>query len=307
MKLRIAAGLLPLCLLLTACGNGGASAESPLGQAAGLDENETLLVIDQREIPAWQYLYWLAQRCCRMEEQYAAAETALEWTDALETLVKEGALADTVLYATVTAWAEAYGCTLTEEEAAALPRRTYPHLTEPQGQILTEIGRQYAKLYAMYQTEGSALAPSGGELEQFAEDNGILAAEQLLLPADEDREAAEQQAASLYAQINAAQEPDAVFESLLETYGGIVQEELWTETLRDAVSALEVGQISGIVAWEGGFSILRRCAVEPAALWEAHFDSLLRAAAEHSTIRCAAAYETLQPAAFWAALRDAGT
>ena len=54
MKRAVAAAM--LCLLLSGCGRGGDSAASGglLGRAAGLDESETLLVIDGREIPAWQ-------------------------------------------------------------------------------------------------------------------------------------------------------------------------------------------------------------------------------------------------------------
>ena len=52
MKRAVAAAM--LCLLLSGCGRGGDSAASGglLGRAAGLDESETLLVIDGREIPA---------------------------------------------------------------------------------------------------------------------------------------------------------------------------------------------------------------------------------------------------------------
>lgn len=125
MKRAVAAAM--LCLLLSGCGRGGDSAASGglLGRAAGLDESETLLVIDGREIPAWQYLYWLAADCQQLEARCEAAETPLDWAAPLPDggtygeLVKADALADTALYATVQTWAETYGCTLTAEERAA--------------------------------------------------------------------------------------------------------------------------------------------------------------------------------------------
>ena len=155
MKRAVAAAM--LCLLLSGCGRGGDSAASGglLGRAAGLDESETLLVIDGREIPAWQYLYWLAADCQQLEARCEAAETPLDWAAPLPDggtygeLVKADALADTALYATVQTWAETYGCTLTAEERAALPERTYPFLTAEQGRVLTETGQAYVKLYAL--------------------------------------------------------------------------------------------------------------------------------------------------------------
>lgn len=41
------------------------------------------------------------------------------------------------------------------------------------------------------------------------------------------------------------------------------------------------------------------------ALREAYFDSLLQSAADASEIRVTSAYETLRPAAFWTALKQA--
>ena len=125
-----------------------------LGQAADLDESETLLVIDGQSIPAWEYLYWLALDCRQMEERCEAAGEPVDWTaplsegGTLEDLVKADALADTALYAAVGTWAAAYGCTLTDAERNALPERHYAYLTLEQGRHLTETGVQYAKLYA---------------------------------------------------------------------------------------------------------------------------------------------------------------
>ena len=56
MKKCFFALVLPLALLLTACGREPRPAALLLGQAADLDESETLLVIDEQNIPAWEYL-----------------------------------------------------------------------------------------------------------------------------------------------------------------------------------------------------------------------------------------------------------
>ena len=208
MKKCFFALVLPLALLLTACGREPRPAALLLGQAADLNESEPLLVIDGQNIPAWEYLYWLALDCRQMEERCEAAGEPVDWTAPLseggtpEDLVKADALADTALYAAVGTWAAAYGCTLTDAERNALPERHYAYLTLEQGRHLTETGVQYAKLYALYETPGSALAPAENELALFEQQTAPLTAERLLIPFESDREAARQKAAELFAHLN---------------------------------------------------------------------------------------------------------
>lgn len=310
MKKQIFALLLPMGLLLTACGREPEPAIRLLGQAAGLDEAETLLVIDGHEIPSWQYLYWLALDCRQMEERCETAGEPVNWTTplsdggTLEELVKGDALADTALYAAVETWATTYGCTLTEDERDALPERSYAYLTSVQGRRLTETGVQYAKLYALYETPGSALAPTESELALFERQTAPLTAERLLIPFGTDREAARQRAAELFAHLNAAADPSAAFDALLaETGGGPLTEDERTPSLQDAAAALEPGQFSGIIETENGFVILRRLPADRTALREAYFDSLLQDAADASEIQVSSAYEALSPATFWSALK----
>ena len=78
MKKCFFALVLPLALLLTACGREPRPAALLLGQATDLNESEPLLVIDGQNIPAWEYLYWLALDCRQMEEN--------QWTGPLRSL-----------------------------------------------------------------------------------------------------------------------------------------------------------------------------------------------------------------------------
>ena len=268
-------------------------------------------MIDGQNIPAWEYLYWLALDCRQMEERCEAAGEPVDWTaplsegGTLEDLVKADALADTALYAAVGTWAAAYGCTLTDAERNALPERHYAYLTLEQGRHLTETGVQYAKLYALYETPGSALAPAENELALFEQQTAPLTAERLLIPFESDREAARQKAAELFAHLNTAADPSAAFDALLaETGGALLEETDWTPSLQDTVAALEPGQFSGIIETENGFVILRRLPADRDALREAYFDSLLQGAADASEIQVSSAYETLRPAAFWTALKQ---
>ena len=73
MNIRAIALALLLCLCLTACGGEPEESRGPdvtLETAAGLDGTEHLLTIDNREIPAWRYLYWLAYTCDQIAQSY---------------------------------------------------------------------------------------------------------------------------------------------------------------------------------------------------------------------------------------------
>ena len=126
MKKRVTALALALCLVLTACGGREDGRGQGLFQRdSEMEEDKALLTVDGREVPAWRYLYWLRRCCGRLQEQYRAAGLQLDWNAPVEggTLadyVKDQALADTALYATVENWADLHGCTLDEEDLAAL-------------------------------------------------------------------------------------------------------------------------------------------------------------------------------------------
>ena len=115
-------GMIPallLSLLLTACSMGGEKADSGRNlfwDALGMDAAEPVLTVDGREVPAWRYLWWLAEGCAAMEEACAAAGMAADWEAPLESgtladYVERQALADTVLYATVENWAAQWNVT----------------------------------------------------------------------------------------------------------------------------------------------------------------------------------------------------
>ena len=67
--------------------------------------------------------------------------------------------------------------------------------------------------------------------------------------------------------------------------------------------ALPVGQCSGILESQEGFSILRRLETDLSGLGEAYFDEQLQRAAETAEVVLGADYEALQPEG---CLTDAG-
>ena len=322
MKRHTIALALSLCLCLTACGGGDGDGEgqpSLLETASGLEGTAVLLTVDGREIPAWRYLYWLAYTCDQITERYEAAELSLDWDAALSggsTLAdsaKEQALADTALYATVENWAETYDITPAESsdgaETSVLPELG---LSAEQTAELAEVGRLYAALYELAHTADSALAPTEEDLAAYGRELGAITLDRILVPAGEDRESARQSAAVLFSQLNSAADQAATFSELAAAGGDtagprtlLPGDVSLDETLWEAAEALEEGQISGILESEEGFSILRRLPLDTAALLDDCFDHQLETAAQSAAVTVTPAYETLDTAAFYDALRQA--
>ena len=281
MKMRMTCLALLLCLLLTACGGKEPDSQgrtSLLGEAAGLEEEEVLVTVDGREVPAWRYLYWLAWTCGQMRERYESSGTVLDWDTpvsggTLAQYVKDQALADTVLYAVVENLAEKAGYASSEEVGAkaALPDMG---LDEAQMAQLEDVGRMYGWLYDRY-------------------------------CAGEDREAARQRASEVFSRLNGAEDQGAAFSALAAEGGDQVgprtlapdSAELDGELLA-AARELQAGQCSGVLETQEGFSILRRLETDPETLKEPYFDSCLLDLAEAAEVTTAPAYDGVDPAAF---------
>jgi len=292
--------ILLACLLLTGCGK----KETTQNDAVPMDETEILLTVDGREVPAWRYLCWLRHACQQVQEQYAAAGQAVDWElpvegETLAELVKRQALADTVLYATVENWAERYGCQGQREvESQPLP---LPGLTAEQEWELQAVGSLYAALYDLYETEGSVLAPSGEQLAAFSEESGLLTLDRILIAAGEDREAARQRVAEMFSRLNGAENPLKEFAVLAaegDDPAGPRQSKAsgWSKKLLAAAGSLGVGQYSGILESDEGFSILMRLEPELTETKAAYFDFLLQQAAEDAEVRLLPRYDDLDPA-----------
>lgn len=339
MKKRVTALALLLCLTLTACGGREDSRgqASILGLAADMREDAVLLTVDGREVSAWRYLYWLAHACGRVRERYQENGLTLDWSTpvdggTLADYVRDQALADTVLYATVENWAEEYGCVLTEEDRAALAdswtEQAAAHggedayLTElaelgldrQRAEELAGVGMLYGKLYALYLDGDGPPAPDAAALAAFAEETGRLTVDRILVAAGEDRESARQKAAEIFSRLNGAVDQAAEFTALAaegdDTAGPrtfLPGDGTLDSALEAAALTLAEGQCSGILESGEGFSILRRLADDADALADDYFDHLLQSAAESALVETAEAYGTLDAAAFDEALRAART
>lgn len=317
MKKRMAA-LTLACLCLTACGgkeSGGTSGTSALETAAGLEGSAVLLTVDGREVPAWRYLYWLAWTSDQMAREYTQSGLTLDWDAAVENgtladYVKEQALADTVLYATVENWAEQYGCEPAEEASEAEP---LPDLGAGENRMaeLEEVRGLYAALYRSSAAEGSPLAPTEEELAKYGAEAGAVTLDRILVAAGEDREAARQRASELFSQLNGAEDQAATF-SRLASEGDdpagprtvLPGDGSLADSLLEAAGALEEGQCSGILESEDGFSILRRLPLDTGALEQGYFSAALEEAAQSAAVTVTSAYHQLDAAAFYDAWRQ---
>jgi hypothetical protein len=284
-----------------------------------LDAEETLLTIDGREVPAWRYLCWLAYTCDQIADGYTEAGTELDWETAvpggtLADYAKDQALADTALYAAVETLAEQYGCTVDSEEtsgAVSSPFSKNYGLDQDQLRELASVGQMYASLYQLYQDGATDLTPDDAALTAFGESLGAVTLDRILIPAGEDPEAAQQQAAETFSQLNSAADQAAAFSQLAaagaDTAGSrtvLPDDDVLDEALLSAAQELQEGQISGILESDEGFSILRRLPLDATALTEAYFDDFLQTTAETAAVTLTAEYTALDVAEFYASLQE---
>ena len=318
MKKRMLSLTLLLTLLLTACGGSTetqqSQASSLLESAAGIEETTPLLTVDGREIPAWRYLYWLAETCAAIEEEYAEAGMEVDWNAAAEGMTlkeyaKEQALEATAVYAAVENWGEAHHCMIAENPEAAVKFPANWELSDEQTDEMETVGLLYRELYRLFCTEGSTLAPDEKAVAAFAEKQEWVGMEQIFISAAENREEAKEQAVRWFAGLNAAEDPSAEFAAFAAedddpTGARTIRlgSESLDQTLEAALRGLETGQLSGILETEDGYHILRRIQAEPAVFMEAFFDDALRQAAEQAEIRCTQTYKDLDAKEFYAAL-----
>ena len=333
-------------LALTACG-GDPQEDGLFYQASGIRPEAVLLSVDGRDVHAQRYLYWLAYACDYVAGYYDTGD-GIQWADtvsgqSLEDYVKDQALKNTALYATVENWAEDYGCTLTDEDRDATDREWAARVAQYGGEaaylaVLAPMGLDragaegisgdyylYRHLYDLYCTEGSALAPAERDLETFAREQGYLTVDHIWIstaaadPADmEAVDACRARAEEAFAKLNGSGDPANDFAVLAETYSDEPNRDQhpdgYTFTLGDgtlpeaceeAAMALEEGQFSGVVEAEDGFYLLLRKAVDLDAVAPDYFDALLQAAADSAEISTTRALENLDVSSFYDALTEA--
>ncbi len=288
---------------------------SATGRAANIMEDEILLTVDGRNVPAWECLYWLALACDR-----ACAKTdSPDWQS-----VREQALMNAALYASVETLAERYGAALTEADEAAVAERWRQRcaayggeegylaeiarygLNRERAETLFRVGVLYGKLRDLC-AEGGAFSPDDAALERLSDESGDFLIDRILC-ADSDRKAAKRRAEALFSQLNGASNQAALFSEL--TWEGAdhqgpraLKDGAFPEPLARAARALQVGQISGIVESDDGFSILRRLPPARESLLETWLRRTVEETARAADVEVSERCLSLDAARFYAALK----
>lgn len=159
-----------------------------------------------------------------------------------------------------------------------------------------------------YGMDGEKMADE--DVLSYADENGMMAAKHILIAtvdtstmealSDEEITEKKQRADDLLAQLQAETDPtaqDALFDELCAEYtedtgfeyypdGYVFVEGQMVTEFEDAVKAMEVGQLSGLVESDYGYHIIMRIPVDPDAIIGTNSNG------EESTLRFVAAYQT---------------
>lgn len=340
MKRCVPALCLCLALLLSACGTSAAGEGGLLSRASGIADDEVLLTVDGREVPAWRYLYWLTSVCDQIRTAWNESGRTLDWQQTLSgeplaDYARRKALENTALYATVETLAEDNGITLSEEDQAQLDEEWQEKVTEYGGEeaylealarmglgkeealSLSEDACLYRKLLTLAADPASALYVTEEALKEFTAGREYLAASCILVStagvAAEDTEtlaAQKSRAETLFSQINSAADGAVTFAQLAQTDNDAPAQPgtfaagdgTLPQAAEEALRALEVGQWSGVVETEEGYYLLLRQETDSSVIRADCFDQTLLAAAQEAETKPDAKLETLSVPAFYDAV-----
>lgn len=340
MKRCVPVLCLCLVLLLSACGTSASGEGGLLSRASGIADDEVLLTVDGRAVPAWRYLYWLTSVCDQIRTAWNESGRTLDWQQTLSgeplaDYARRKALENTALYATVETLAEDNGVTLSEEDQAQLDAEWQEKVTEygseeaylealarmglgkEEARALSEDACLYRKLLTLAADPASALYVTEEALTEFTAGREYLAASCILVSTEgvaaEDTEtlaAQKSRAETLFSQINSAADEAATFAQLAQTENDAPAQPgtfaagdgTLPQAAEEALRALEVGQWSGVVETEEGYYLLLRQETDSGVIREDCFDQTLLAAAQEADTELDAKLETLSVPAFYDAV-----
>ena len=304
-KVKQAVSLL-LCgaLLLTAlAGCNTDNVRDPVKEVLGYSRNTVYATMDGAEITAEQYLFWLVQNVDRYTEYNSMLGSGeIDWDEDMGGMtasdyVKQISMETMEMIYVMHANAEAEGAALDEDDLVK-----YNEMMEAEveaaggadayirsllGYCTTEAGVQYANeatmLYRNLQetlcSPDGRFAGSARELEEYAEENGLMQAKHILrLTADpgtgepySDEEIEQQRlfTEDILKRLKESDEPKELFDELMMQYsedtglsvypnGYIFQPGEMQESFEFATKNLAYGEISGMVESSYGYHIILR-------------------------------------------------
>lgn len=255
--------------------------------SAGVKAGDTMLTVNGEPIPADLYLYFLAVNCAYLTQMYQADVS--DYADQL----KEDSKTVTAYYKLLEMKCQELGCPLTDEQQTELQetlmsqgqedydqRKAINGLSDETMKFVYAINYYYDNVLNatigtptddqlnsyVYQTRHILLKTVDTSATPTPQEDGTYA-----YPALDDATIAEKKdlAEDILAQLNASDDPSALFDDLMNEYSedeGLADSpDGYTATLGQMVSAYEeaalalsFGQVSGIVESEYGYHIIIR-------------------------------------------------
>lgn len=276
----------------------GSRTDGLLYEASGLHPDGELLLIDGQTVTCEEYLYWLAYDCEYLSTYVPNVDWNAEITDGVTygDYAKTDALETVKLYSAVRAWAQEAGVTLTEGDQWSLESQrleyveyyggeeAYQQQLEAQGiteegyDRIRETGALYQRLQKEFRTEGGALYPDGAALAQYMTDNGYLTGRVIFVEAGDG---AEEEANGYLKRMQEAEDKVAEHNAIcqdrnVDQYGSMTFRFTEGDALCEAAAALDVNELSGVVATDEGYYIFLREETDPDAVMTDYFNAVLQ-------------------------------
>lgn len=286
-------------------------------QASGLKGTEVVMTVDGEAVTAEEYLYMTA---------YAAQSLSYYGITDLNTEVGEGMMAadfvaqqakeQVIASAALRAWAKEQGVTLTEEDLAALQAQKDAYggaaafqqtlkmvgVTEALFDSLMTQEMLHTHLYEIYCGKDGAQRPSEADLEGLAEEHKLVSAYMLSVDAAAEgaKEKMEGYAARLAEAENKA-ELVAAFAEELQCDGAVQTFDCChSSPVNDALMALEMNGVSGVVEAEGGLHVLVRTALDLDTVAYVNFSEVYNHRVSNAVVEEKSVLEKIDVAAFYA-------
>ncbi|MBQ9837324.1 MAG: SurA N-terminal domain-containing protein [Oscillospiraceae bacterium] len=244
-------------------------------QASGLKGTDVVMTVDGEAVTAEEYLYMTAY-AAQSISQYGITDLSTELGDGLTAAdyVAAQAKEQVVASAALRAWAKEQGVALTEEDLASLQAQKDAYGSEAAfQQTLKMVGvteelfdslmtqdMLYNHLYEIYCAKDGAQRPSEADLEILAGEHKLVSAYVLVMDAAAEgaKEKMEDYAARLAEAENTAEQFTA-FAAEIQCDGAVQTFDCChSSPVNDALMALEVNGVSGVVEAEGALYVLVR-------------------------------------------------
>ncbi|MCI8303230.1 MAG: hypothetical protein HFF52_01230 [Lawsonibacter sp.] len=320
----------------------------PYLSTAGMPGSTVVATVGGADITAAEVLYWLNSNAVAYLDQFQGYLTEIPWDTQLEegtlgSQLRDGALEAAAFYRMINLTAGKEGLSPStdidaslEQEFADLTEQlgseeavTYVFwsnlLTRDQLSYLNRSSDLYLQLQELYYGENSGHYPTDAEVMAWLDENGYFRVKHILLmtvdqntrtPLDDETIAEKKaSAADLLSQLQAAEDPIALFDQLMQEHsedGGLIANPngyIFNETdslvggFREAALALDVGEISDVVETDYGFHIMLRLPIDPKDYRVKVVQSRMQERADQwkteYPVEKTAAFEQIDPASFW--------